>query len=191
MRKTSIVFLLFLTITALLFRSGSIRAADSTQDSIPTPTQDQQAVDQIAYTLPYPGILPDHPLYPLKKVRDWILNFLIKDPMKRAEFNLLMSDKRYAMGPLLAEKENYKQAAAIVEEAEDYYANISDELEALKMQNREIRTDQIEKILAAADKHRDVIADMKKRVPEDTKVRLDSVEETISSNAQKIASYGN
>ena len=49
---------------------------------------------QIQYELPYPGILPDNPLYFLKAIRDNVLGFFITDPLKKADYSLLMADKR-------------------------------------------------------------------------------------------------
>ena len=40
----------------------------------------------VKYELPYPGILPDNPLYFLKQIRDWIMERLITDPLKKIEF---------------------------------------------------------------------------------------------------------
>lgn len=50
------------------------------------------------YDLPYPGILPDNPLYILKAFRDRVVSILISDPLKKAEFDLLNSDKRMSGG---------------------------------------------------------------------------------------------
>lgn len=52
--------------------------------------------EELDYTLPYPGILPDHPLYVFKKIRDSVMWFLMRDPIKRIEFSLLQSDKHLA-----------------------------------------------------------------------------------------------
>ena len=56
-----------------------------------------QSVVSVEYMLPYPGILNDHPLYFLKKFRDQVLDFLIADPVKKAEFYILQSDKFLSM----------------------------------------------------------------------------------------------
>src|SRR3989344_6985739 len=62
-------------------------------------TATDSATDQVEeYTLPYPGILPDNLLYPIKVFRDRIVSFLISDPLKKAEFNLLQADKRLQAG---------------------------------------------------------------------------------------------
>jgi len=57
-------------------------------------TVSSPAAQKVDYVLPYPGILPDHPLYALKMVRDRIMDWLIKDPVKKTEFLILMADKR-------------------------------------------------------------------------------------------------
>ncbi len=43
------------------------------------------------YALPYPGILPDNVLYNLKVFRDKVFEFLIIDPVKKADFYLLQA----------------------------------------------------------------------------------------------------
>src|SRR5258708_61565 len=48
---------------------------------------------EIQYELPYPGILPDNPLYFLKTFRDTIVLFLISEPWKKADFDLQQADK--------------------------------------------------------------------------------------------------
>ncbi len=60
----------------------------------------------INYTLPYPGILPDHPLYFLKSLRDLILTKLISNPVKKFEFDLLQADKKLNMAIFLKMKSN-------------------------------------------------------------------------------------
>lgn len=65
---------------------------------------------EVEYTLPYPGILPDHPLYFLKSLRDSIINLLITDPLKKAEFAKLRSDKFIGMGSMLVKKGNWDLA---------------------------------------------------------------------------------
>jgi hypothetical protein len=62
--------------------------------------------NKIEYTLPYPGILPDHPLYFVKTLRDTILSRLISNPVKMAEFDLLQADKKLNMSIFLKMKQN-------------------------------------------------------------------------------------
>lgn len=56
---------------------------------------------RVEYTLPFPGILPTHPLYVFKNLRDRIIEFLIIDPINKAEFYVLQADKKLNMGVTL------------------------------------------------------------------------------------------
>src|SRR5260221_7243175 len=67
-----------------------------TATSSPTPTV-------VQYDLPYPGILPDNPLYTLKVIRDEVVSFFISDPLKKASFDILQADKRIGASLYLAE----------------------------------------------------------------------------------------
>ena len=58
--------------------------------------------EKVIYNLPYPGLLPDSPLYITKIARDRITDFLTRDNLKKAELYLLYSDKRASMSLVLA-----------------------------------------------------------------------------------------
>lgn len=72
------------------------------------PDKNNQTVTEVkptvSYVFPYPGILPDHPLYSFKSARDTILLFFTRQPDKKSELYLLLSDKNMAMAELLWEK---------------------------------------------------------------------------------------
>lgn len=76
------------------------------------------------YELPYPGLLPDHPLYFLKMTRDKIIGFFIADPIKKAEFDVLQSDKRLSAGVYLLNKKSLKSqelAVSTFSKGQNYY----------------------------------------------------------------------
>lgn len=68
----------------------------------------------VVYPLPYPGILPDHPLYVFKQIRDQILLLLITNPVRRIEFHILLADKHLNMGIFLVEKGKSKLAVTTI-----------------------------------------------------------------------------
>lgn len=74
----------------------------------------------VDYELSYPGMLPDNPLYFLKTIRDAIVRFLIKDPLKKTEFYILTSDKRIFAAALLTEKDKYDIALETVSKSNNY-----------------------------------------------------------------------
>lgn len=76
----------------------------------------------VEYALPYPGLLPNHPLFFLKMMRDSVLTALISDPVRKVEFSQLMTDKYMHMGVVLTQKQNkkvaldtFKQVAQLIE----------------------------------------------------------------------------
>lgn len=117
------------------------------------------------YTLPYPGILPDHPLYKIKLLRDRILDFLIRDPVKRIEFNLLMSDKRLMMGVALADKGKDELAEETISKGEKYFVKALDEFQRSKNEGRAIPGDLSDRLEKSAVKHVLVIEPIASRAP--------------------------
>src|SRR5438309_421306 len=85
-------FLSFVCIFALYFFIFSLCASFvSAEEVLDSPTPSPVS---ISYQLPYPGMLPDNPLYFLKVIRDGVWSFLLSNPLKKADFDLLQADKR-------------------------------------------------------------------------------------------------
>ncbi len=94
-----------------------------------TPTPD--------YSMPYPGILPDNPLYGIKTFRDKIISIMIGDPLKKASFDLLQADKRIGAALLLIKtKERAKQELALstISKGQNYYEDAIARLAEAKKQ---------------------------------------------------------
>src|SRR3989304_4320145 len=91
--------LIFIFLAILTF-SFVVQAAEKLPFNTPTPAP------LVEYDLPYPGILPDHPLYFLKLIRDKILILSARNLTKKSELYLLFADKHLSMGQLLRGKGN-------------------------------------------------------------------------------------
>ena len=76
-----------------------------------------QSVD---YYLPYPGILPDHPLYWLKMVRDRVGLLLTTGETVKAEKLLLYADKRLGAAWALVESNKVPLGVSTLTKAEKY-----------------------------------------------------------------------
>lgn len=74
-----------------------------------------------SYELPHPGIAPDNVLYPIKEIRDTLLIFFSQDNITRAQYNLLLSDKKIKAGEFLVEERKYQLAGETFLEAEKDY----------------------------------------------------------------------
>lgn len=143
---------------------------DAGATSTPAATDSSLSTQQIVYPLPYPGILPDHPLYPLKVLRDKLLEILIRDPAKKAEFYLLMADKRLHMGVFLTNKNKPTLAAETVADAEKYFLRGVEYLEKLTQTKIiSLLNEKREAYTKAAVKHQEVITDLIKNTPENVK----------------------
>src|SRR5436190_18380171 len=81
---------------------------------------DATAPAEVEYELSYPGVLPDNPLYLIKAARDRMVSFLITDPIKKIEFNLLTSDKRIYASKLLSDKGKFDLAISTLSKSNNY-----------------------------------------------------------------------
>lgn len=112
------------------------------------------------YLLPFPGILPDHPLYFLKQVRDGIMDRLIVDPLRKAEFHVLQADKRLNMGKVLVEQKKEKLAEEVISKGEKYLERAISGLMAYKSLGRPVPASLIDKITRSLEKHVEVLTDL-------------------------------
>ncbi len=134
--------------------------------------------DKVEYNLPYPGILPDHPLFFLKKLRDKILEITTRDMMKKAELYFLLSDKRVAMAQALSNAGKEKQAIDSLLQAEEYFAKIHSLIEISKKQGVSASSDFTQRIKLSNEKHREVIEEFLKGL-------VQGQEETINTILKK------
>jgi hypothetical protein len=112
--KTKNILTVFLTLifafgiltTSVLRASAQTSSQNYQIAPVEEQTTEEELIDQqeeVDYFLPYPGILPDHFLYPLKMIRDRIWLWLTINPLKKADLLLLFADKRLGAGKALVE----------------------------------------------------------------------------------------
>ena len=141
------------TIIQLFVRSSFAQLNKSLTVLSPTP---KVSVD---YTLPYPGILPDHPLYFIKEIRDKTLLWITNDPVKKSQLLLLMSDKKLAMGKILMEKQSTTLATQTFKESEKLLLDAVILLASVKREEN-LSPNTIEKFEFAIKKHEEVIVNL-------------------------------
>ena len=146
--RFAIFLLVFLS--APLFSSHISSFAQESVLSVyltPTPVQ---------YTLPYPGILPDHPLYFLKQWRDNVLLFFTRNPVKKAQLYLLLGNKKLVMFQQLFEKQNLNLSLTILEEGERNLLTSSSMVADLK-RIKSLPNGLDEEHILSAKKHEEII----------------------------------
>lgn len=164
------LFLAFGILFTSVFRTASVKYVFSQ-----SPSDDVVAVESkeepifIDYDLAYPGsILPDHPLWSIKVLRDRVWLLLTTNVTKKAELKLLFADKRLGASKTLFEKDKPELAYTTLTKAEKYLEeSMESEMEA-RGDGRD--TYELLKSLAnAALKHREVIDQILTLAPEDAK----------------------
>jgi hypothetical protein len=110
----------------------------------------------IQYDFPYPGILPDHPLYIVKVARDHFVGFLINDSLKKAEFNLLQSDKKIFAAQLLFEKEADALGVETLSKSNNYMHHAISDAKKAEGSKKPVEN-VVGKIEMSIDKHEEAI----------------------------------
>jgi hypothetical protein len=138
-----------------------------------TRTADNTAVQ---YDLPYPGILPDNPLYFLKVVRDNLFGFFITDPLKKAEYDLLQANKRLVSARGLIDEGKSDLAITTLSKSGNYFDQAIAKATQVKNQGGDANPI-LSNLLNAAKKHQQVIRDMEQKTKGDTRITLRLLEE--------------
>lgn len=157
---------LFLTFFVLLFSSFHI--ISYSQGIILTQPK-------VVYDLPYPGLLPDSPLYFIKAIRDKLLDILTRDYQKKADLHLLFSDKRAAMAIELTEKGKDKLALTTLSKGEKYALRIPPLLETSKKQGVSPNADFVLKAKLSNTKHREIIESFLMKLSQGQAVQINEI----------------
>lgn len=182
----SLVFGLSVLFTSI-FRTASPQYAFSQAGVMGTVTESRLL--EVDYYLPYPGLLPDHFLWPVKALRDRLWLFVLRDPAKKAEVLLLFADKRVGMARELIKGGKPELGASILTKGEKYLEAAF--LEAEKAQGKGIEMGQFfERLATSSLKHQEVIESLMPTVPEDGRPvinqTLDYPKMVYEKTAQKL-----
>jgi hypothetical protein len=133
------------------------------------------------YDLPYPGLLPDHPLYFLKMLRDKIIGFFISDPIKKAEFDILQADKRLNGAIYLFYKKSSEKdelAISTISKGQNYFNDALVKIKLAKQQGINI-SDITTKLKSSLKGHGLTLKNLEDKVSEKTKKELKVSQERL------------
>lgn len=169
------MFRRFLLAIALLFFASGILITSILRTALPSYASSQGSVtstdlnasaQRVDYYLAYPGILPDHFLWPIKSARDNIWLFLTTDPLKKAELYLLLSDKGIGASQVLIEGGKGKLAVNSAQQAGKYLQEALKSEEIARNKGVEV-SGFLDRLALASLKHREKLQEMEKSAPED------------------------
>lgn len=169
---------LFLFLVGLqpAFAQEQMATEEATFSKTPTPVE---------YQLPYPGLLPDSPLYFLKIFRDKLMDFLVAHPVKKAELHLLQADKRLIAGEALFTKGKYDLSESTISKGENYFGSGVAKLQEAKKQGMDVIS-LTQKFSSSVKKHKQVIQSLIQKASGDVKKRLQNTEKRILEFENKV-----
>ena len=170
----------FLALFLFLFLTTPILAQEEVS---PTPSP-------VQYQLPYPGILPDNTLYPLKTIRDRIIGILISDSLKKAEFNLLQADKRLSAGVSLFKKGKTDMAESVISKGENYFEDAIVKAEEAKKQEMHTK-DIAANLFVASQKHEEVIKELTAKTKGEDKKKFEAILQRVQNIKKKVSKFNN
>ena len=167
----------------------------TTQKTSPQTTgameQDIAVETKVDYTLPYPGILPDHPLYFLKRLRDQILERLIVDPIRKIEFYMLQSDKGINTGIFLLAKQSETLALETMTRARLYMEQAITMATTLKKEGKDVPAYLVERFAKAGTKYEELLMELADKASETQKANFMSLLESFRALQQQVESLKN
>jgi len=156
----------FLISASLVFAFGILVTSvlrTSAQTAVNEESQVLAAKAKVEYYLPYPGILPDHFLYPIKMIRDKILLFLTTEPLKRAQRLLHYADKMVEAARILVEGGKPELGVSTATKAEKYLEQAIAQERIANEKGKDTNT-LLERLSKATLKHEEVLLEMSEKV---------------------------
>jgi len=170
----AVLLFAFWILAVSMVKTVAIEGQSASQNykiTAPTATESVQK-KEIDYFLAYPGILPDHFLYPVKMIRDRIWLWLTVEPLKKADLMLLFADKRLGAGRALIEGNKIDLGVSTLSKAEKYLQRSLVQIETVQKKDEATRVFG-EKLSTAAAKHEEILVSLKEKVGDSAKPALE------------------
>lgn len=175
----------FFGLVILLASIFSVRAAEAGNVITVAPSAEVTSV-KIDYYLPYPGLLPDSPVYKLKMVRDWVkLTFSFGD-LKKSQIELLYADKRIGAAQVLLDGGKTRLAASTASKAEKYLESSVNRTVSLIQKGQDVKS-MLLTLSKATAKHIEILQEMIIKTPGEDRIVLETVLKNTNSLAEIIS----
>lgn len=143
--------------------------------------------NRINYELPYPGMLPGNPLYSVKSARDSIMQWMMRDNIKKAQLRLQISDKHVRGAQMLLTENDYERAEDILLDGEQMFEKAIEDALNAKEQGASPTSEFKEKLKFSNLKHKQIIDDILKTVPPQERDGFREPLRQNRENAEKLA----
>ena len=140
----------------------------------------------VNYYLPYPGILPDSPLYRIKAARDMLSTWFTFNREKKAEKELFLADKRINAAVFLIEGGKSSIGLTTATKAEKYLEQSVQRAVQLQKSGRDVKS-LLGKQAIAIQKHNQILLDFKKSLSGEQGAAVDRMIEINTSLSKSIS----
>lgn len=150
-----------------------------------SPSGQMQAGAEVKYYLPYPGILPDSPLYRIKMVRDQVSLWMTFDPLKKAQKELLFADKRINAAVVLMDGGKKSLGVTTATKAEKYLGQSAQQVISVQKQGHDVKS-QLLTLRTASAKHAQILQTMQGQLEGDDRVVVETTMKSTQMVAQNV-----
>jgi hypothetical protein len=144
-----------------------------------------EAMIKMEYYLPYPGILPDSPLYKIKALRDRLELWLTFAEPSKAKKELVFADKRINAAIFLMQGGKSALAVSTATKAEKYLQTAVGRTVGESSKGTDVKS-MLAELIKSTSKHLEVIGDLKGKVQGDDLKALETAEKTTQFNLQRL-----
>lgn len=149
-----------------------------------TKTVATQSAVKIEYYLPYPGILPDSPLYLFKAARDRVWLWLTWDSEKKAQAELLLADKRIGAAKALIEGGKANLGVGVATKGEKYLEQAVKRTVSLNKQKD--TKSLLLKLRDAVNGHGQLLTELQEKVPVDDRDEIGMARQVNRMAAEEV-----
>jgi hypothetical protein len=168
-------------------KEEAVEATEGAEKTAAAEELKEEELKEVDYYLPYPGILPDHPLYWLKMIRDRILLALTNNPVDKFERFLLYADKRIGAAEVLIKGNKAELGVTTADKAEKYLGQAVEQFEELAKTGK-ATPEMHDRISKAISKHMEILAGVLDKVSDQTRPTLSQAMERAQRYSEKIKS---
>lgn len=122
--------------------------------------------------LPYPGLLPDSPIYFLKIMRDKVKGFFFFGEDGKAQYALTLAEKRLSEAKALADKGEDELASTTAEQAGIENENAQEHLAKAEAEGKDVATI-VNRLAANSARQQAVLARVLEKAPEQAKAAIE------------------
>ncbi len=159
--------------------------------AMPAPTINRQTpFSQVPvhgnYQLPYPGILPTHPFYFAKMIRDRVRLIFTFNPEAHTRLLFEYANKRIAAAKILGEQEKLDEAMTVATKAETYFFSAVMNSPAIPPAKQAAWFDELKR---ASLKHEEIIEELDRIAPDFANNQISRLYKNLSQLREQITSF--